>query len=510
MSTLERTAVADIERDENRLRKEIEEYYLPRQLVDAIYELGEIPQTSSEAIIGVAFMDIADYTYLSKFLSPHENQMVLNGLYTAFNTVLERHGGYLNKIEGDSLMFHFGGLIDPVAKRLESEEAKRYIAKELFFTCVEMQRVCALFNQANDRFLMESGSAESRDILRKAFQIIEILRNDPMISATFNAVFQVRIRIGANIGEVQIGNFGPAGAKQWDVVGNPVIEAKRMESTAPVGGLRISEAFYAVLEESGVAENYFRRFRREADILSGVYKNIKKDELFQFSRVFLKDKKNAEFRSYSVQVNPALPESISEQVESLLDRGEDGIERILSLIKYYRGNRFVVRAVEDLFVRLRIRLRKGDMLEFIYPYRFAETRAEYGGDNDAFQSAVDKEMTLFDVFERLGRFQDIVKRPACSEDYGAGFSGYENRMERQIEQARREYERTRSITQRRIYFDSVVFPLVFESIRSSILEFQHADSDDMLVEVLDEETAKPYSRDKSTGDSSDLGCVDVG
>lgn len=508
MSTLERAALSDTEHEEYQLRKEIEEYYLPRQLVDAIYELGEIPQMSSEAIVGVAFMDIADYTYLSKFLSPHENQIVLNGLYTAFNTVLERHGGYLNKIEGDSLMFHFGGLIDPVAKRLEQEEAKRYIAKELFFTCVEMQRVCALFNQANDKFLLESGSAESREILRKAFQIIDILRNDPMIRATFNAVFQVRIRIGANIGEVQIGNFGPAGAKQWDVVGNPVIEAKRMESTAPVGGLRISEAFYEVLEESGVADNYFQRFRREAEILSGVYKSIKKEELFQFSRVFLKDKKNAEFRSYSVQVNPALPESISEQVESLLDRGEDGIERILNLIRYYRGNRFVVQSVENLFTRVGIRLRKGDMLEFIYPNRFAEMRAEYGGDNSAFEAAVDKEMSLYDVFERLGRFQDIVKRPACPEDVGSGFFGYEHRMERQIEYARREYERTRSITQRRIYFDSVVFPLVFESIRSSILEFQHADDEGMLTEVV-EDSPPTHSRGDSAGDPADRGCVDL-
>jgi adenylate cyclase len=94
------------------LRKAIEKFYLPRHLVKAIYEIGSIPAHSQESHVGVGFIDIADYTYLSKFLSPKENQILLNGLYTAFLIVLERHGGYLNKIEGDSMMFHFDSIID--------------------------------------------------------------------------------------------------------------------------------------------------------------------------------------------------------------------------------------------------------------------------------------------------------------------------------------------------------------------------------------------------------------
>ena len=45
-----------------------------------------------------------------------------------------------------------------------------------------------------------------------------------------------------------VGNFGPEGAKQWDVIGVPVIKAKRMESTAPVGGYRISEELFEILD----------------------------------------------------------------------------------------------------------------------------------------------------------------------------------------------------------------------------------------------------------------------
>ena len=58
----------------DKLRQDIERFYLPRQLVNAITEIGAIPDDSEEAIVGVGFLDIADYTFLSKFLSPNENQ----------------------------------------------------------------------------------------------------------------------------------------------------------------------------------------------------------------------------------------------------------------------------------------------------------------------------------------------------------------------------------------------------------------------------------------------------
>ncbi|TFG57767.1 MAG: adenylate/guanylate cyclase domain-containing protein, partial [Spirochaetales bacterium] len=332
-------------------RKEIEEYYLPKQLVDAILNLGEIPKNTIETYVGIGFIDIADYTYLSKFLSPKENQVVLNGLYTAFNWVLRRHGGYLNKIEGDSLMFHFGGLIDPRIRGMEQEEVLEYIGKEIFYTCVEMQRVCVLFNQANDKFIYEEADKRTKEALKYAFDIISTLRNNLDLSSSMNALFQIRIRIGANIGLVNIGNFGPDGAKQWDVVGMPVIHAKRMEATAPIGGLRISEDLYKVLDKYGVVEAYFNRFKREALAIGGYFKNITREELFKFGKVVLKDKKNAEFLTYSIQVNPGLPESIAEQIKLLLEKGDPGADKILELLQYYRGNAYVINAVEDMFGR---------------------------------------------------------------------------------------------------------------------------------------------------------------
>ena len=52
------------------LMQSIEEFYLPKHLVQAIYAIGRIPDHSSEGLVGVGFIDIADYTHLSRYLSP--------------------------------------------------------------------------------------------------------------------------------------------------------------------------------------------------------------------------------------------------------------------------------------------------------------------------------------------------------------------------------------------------------------------------------------------------------
>jgi adenylate cyclase len=454
-------------------RKQIEEYYLPKQLIDAIIETGEIPKNSVETNVGIGFIDIADYTYLSKFLSPKENQTVLNGLYTAFNWVLKRHGGYLNKIEGDSIMFHFGGLIDPNVKNLEQKEAVKHISRELFYTCVEMQRVCVLFNQANDKFIYEEADKVTKEDLRKAFDIISTLRTSLELSDSMNALFQIRIRIGANVGEVTIGNFGPEGAKQWDVVGLPVIHAKRMEATAPVGGLRISDGFYRILEENGIVDSYYQRFKREAQALMSYFRDITKDELFKFSVVHLKDKKNAAFNTYSIQVNPALPEAIANQVALLLDKGEEGADKIIQLLQYYRGNKFVINAVEAVFKKQNVLVRKDEILRVIFPKKYEAYLKKLGNKEHAAEYINDK-YSLFNVFEKLGDYQDKVKQEFTPEQFDGSYIDYMQYLKLEEDYIKKRYREKKRVAIQRTFFYNVVFPLSYACVRSSILEYQNA------------------------------------
>jgi len=466
-------------------RKQIEEYYLPKQLIDTIFAIGEIPKQSTTDIVGIGFIDIADYTFLSKFLSPNENQCVLNGLYTAFQWVLKRHGGYLNKIEGDSIMFHFGGMLDPKIREMNEQQALKHIAKELFYTCVEMQRVCNLFNQANDKFIYESADNETRENLQRAFDIISTLRTSQELSSSMNALYQIRIRIGANIGEVTVGNFGPNGAKQWDIVGLPVIEAKRMEATAPIGGLRISEALYDILREIGVVDDYYNRFKREALALGGYYKGITKDELFKLKKVILKDKKNAEFISYSVQVNPALPENISSQVELLLDKGESGSEKIIELLQYYRGNKFVINAVEDVFRRKGVRIRKDKIMKIIYPKKYEAFYKKLGQDVNRVSEYFERRFSLFDLLKKLGEYQDKIKTQFTLDmlqyETNKEYINFDYYLSKELEEIKHQYNLKKKSAFQKLYFFNIVYPLVFVSIKSSILEYQH--QSEMLEEL---------------------------
>lgn len=289
-------------------------------------------------------------------------------------------------------------------------------------------------------------------------------------SQSINAFFQIRIRIGANIGEVTMGNFGPEGSKQWDVIGVPVIKAKRMESTAPVGGFRISQELFDVLKENGIVDDYYKRFKREAQALFGSFSNITMDELFKFSKVTLKEKKGAEFATYSIQVNPGLPEAIMRQVDLLLNRGEEGADRIVNLLQYYRGNKFVINKIESAFVERKIQIRKGDIYHFIFPRKYEMLLDAAKGDGDAVNRELGEKYSLFDIFQMLGSLQDTLKtefdfeeKPVLTfENYNAYMDSLRKWViEKNSLKEKRVYQRN--------YFYNYVFPMVFLSIRTSIL-----------------------------------------
>jgi adenylate cyclase len=454
------------------LRRAIEDYYTPRQLVEAILDLGTIPQGSVETPVGIGFLDIADYSFISKFLSPTENQVVLNGLFTAFNWVLRRHGGYLNKIEGDSLMFQFGGLTDPRCRHADERTAVRVIARDLLYTCVEMQRVCSLFNAANDRFLDESADLPAREAITRAFDIIRTLRTSMEVGSSLNAFFQIRIRIGANLGIVTMGNLGPDGAKHWDITGLPVITARRMEASAPVGGLRITRELYRALVESGVVKEYLERFRRESGAMSGAFRDIKEEELFRFSVVVLRDKRNVAFETYSVQVSQGLPEGLADQTRLLLEQGEAGASRIVEFLQYYRGNRFVVDAIERVLRQKGVRLRKADVLKVVDAEAYRSLLRTHQGDTVKVVGEVTKSYSLYSLFEKLGAMQDKVKEHVSFDTPPSVHTDYRRRMAQELDNVVTNYRLVERSVRMNAFFHNYVLPLVFRSIRTSMVEYQ--------------------------------------
>jgi adenylate cyclase len=515
------------------LRREIADYYVSDQIVEAFSRHGEIPQDSHDEILGIGFIDIVNYSRFTQQLSSREHQSILNGLYTAFHLVLRMHGGFLNKIEGDSIMFQFGGMTDPHVSGMTDEEKLRDVSVRLFRACVQMQRFARFFNEANEHFFTEAlQDSQERpteadlEALNRAFRVVESLRNAlPNLNRSVDALSQIEVRIGATIsigsdtgglnnafvrdlvksllteeyGDVAEerraiyfyirdhsasgGNFGPVGAKQWDILGPAVIEAKRLETTAPIGGLRISELLYRVLEITREARYYWRRFQQEAKAFSSLYRFAEMSDLFKRSTVVLEDKGNVTFETYNVQVNPRLPERVSDQIQRFLGEGLQGANNIIRLLQYYRGISHVVTTAEETLSNHGVVLRKRYMIETMFPNQSKALAEQFDGDEERIETHINAAYSLYDILEKLDRFRDIIKvRRSAPSHRGRSritrpetpfrFVSHDDHMNTVMRQIQQSYEDDRSRMVQRAYFFNVVDPLVFESIRASILERQ--------------------------------------
>jgi adenylate cyclase len=218
---------------------------------------------------------------------------------------------------------------------------------------------------------------------------------------------------------------------------------------------------------------YYERFRREAGAMAGVFSEITREELFKSSNVLLKDKRNATFNTYSVQVNPRLPEAIAEQTAALLDQGEVGADRIIQFLQYYRGNRFVIQAMERALEGRRVNIRRHDIFKVIYPRTFEALRKACGGDWRKTVAAVHARYRLYDLFERLGNLQDKVKEHASFEAPRVEHYDYERRMAQEGDNVFTNYKLAERSARLTNYFHNYVYPLVFRSIKVSILEMQN-------------------------------------
>jgi len=287
---------------------------------------------------------------------------------------------------------------------------------------------------------------------------MKTLRSKTEISATLSAFFQIRIRIGANLGEVTIGNFGPSGEKHWDIIGIPVINAKRMESTAPVGGLRISAEFFDILKSTGIADNYFLSFREEAAKLGSVYKDISWEELYRFREVILHQKKSASYRTYSVQVYPALPESLCRQTSELLNHGQQGVNMILENFRYYRANRLVIDQMEELLTMRGVVFRKDKIMAQISPSQTANIANAYN-------------FSLWRILDYLDQYLDYVQEMP-DEESKPEFYSYDQFMTTMYERIRTLYDTQKKMILKKMYFTEVIVQQVYASIEASIREYQ--------------------------------------
>ncbi len=457
------------------LRREVERYYLPHNIVGAIHRQGEIPQEAKETLMGIGFLGIDRYAFISKFLSPKENHRVLNGLYSCFDLVLKKQGGYLSRLEGDTIMFHFGGPLDyhisSLSLRPGEEEVP--IAKELFNTCLDLQRSCALFNREDEGLLYALPEGEAKNCIAAAYESMAKLRKDKFLGSTMKAMLQIRVRVGASIGRVLAGNFGPEGRKQWDVIGLPVIEAKALETSAPVDGVRISKNLYDLLEKEGVVDNYYTDFLREATLQKSSYSSLQKKELLTYETVVLEETLGRTLETYSIQVEPNLPANIINQTRYLLKKGDLGADRIIGFLDCYRDNKYVIEAFEELFDEEGIIVKKEELIKLLFPRYYSQVLEKWGHYQTAAIKALREEYSLGEVLQELSRILSSLELgEELKEEGGMDFPGYELYLQERQETLTSRFEEQRELLGQKSYFYRYVFPLFMSHLKASILEYQ--------------------------------------
>ncbi len=142
----------------------------------------------------ILFTDLEGFTKFSSGMEPDELFAKLNHFFSRAGLSVEKYRGYVNKTNGDAIMALFGVPYEQPTHALDAVLAG-----------LDMQR-------------------------------------------EIQSHFSLRMRIGVNSGPITAGILGPRDKSLYDVLGDPVNVASRMEKACPPGSLAISDGTLALIE----------------------------------------------------------------------------------------------------------------------------------------------------------------------------------------------------------------------------------------------------------------------
>lgn len=182
-----RTAELSAALDEVRREKALSENLLRRMAPSEVIPLMLQDRLFAQRLeITIMFTDLDDFTAYSSGMEPDEMFSHLNAFFSWAGEVIGRYRGYINKTNGDGIMALFGVPFESATHRTDAVLA---------------------------------ALAMQRDI---------------------RSQFPFGMRVGINTGTVTAGMLGPSDKSLYDVLGDAVNIASRMQAICPSGGVAVA------------------------------------------------------------------------------------------------------------------------------------------------------------------------------------------------------------------------------------------------------------------------------
>ncbi|MBT4285983.1 MAG: CHASE2 domain-containing protein [Deltaproteobacteria bacterium] len=172
------------EKDKRFIKGAFQQYLSPKVIDQLVENPGMLKLGGEKKELTAFFSDIQGFSTISESLTPEELVVLLNEYLTAMTDIILKHGGTVDKFEGDAIIAFFGAPIS------HEDHALRCVLAAL-------------------------------DMQKKLIEMRENWRKQGR--------HEILVRIGINTGEMVVGNMGSAYRMDYTMMGDSVNLAARLE-----------------------------------------------------------------------------------------------------------------------------------------------------------------------------------------------------------------------------------------------------------------------------------------